>query len=131
MAVPNGEFKFAKLLNRDDMIITYDFEKKTLLEEKIKSILIDPVEGFAAPLTMSGTMLVNGILTSNYAIIDSQRIAHAVMAPARWWYMSVNRAELLSGVSWQIEKQLNGTHWFPEMLHSLTHRYLNGLVKFH
>ena len=124
MAVPNGEFKFAKRLNRDDIIITYDFESKSRLEEKIKSILIDPVEGFVAPLTMSGTMLVNGILASNYAIIDSQSVAHTVMAPARLWYS-------MSGAAWQIEKQVNGTHWFPDMLHAFTHRYLSTLVKFH
>ena len=130
MAIPNGQFKFAKRLNRDDTIITFNFKNKSRQEEKIKSILIDPVEGFAAPLTLSGTLLVNGILASNYAIIDSQRVAHAVMAPVRWWYAGVSRALGDTGVNWQIEKQSNGTHWFPDMLYSFTHTYLNSVVKF-
>ncbi len=131
MAVPNGEFKFAKRLNRDDTILTYNFENNSRLEERIKSILIEPVDGFAAPLTLTGTLLVNNVLTSNYAIIENQQLAHAVMAPARWWYMGVNHALNNAGVNWQIEKQSNGTHWFPQVLHAFTHTYLNSIVKFH
>ena len=133
MAVPNGEFKFAQNLKREESIIAYDFEKQIQVEEKIESILIEPVESYAAPLTMSGTMLVDGILVSNYAIIDSHLIAHSVMAPARWWYTIhgfINQAipESISA-SMQIEKQMNGTHWYPTMLHSLTSTYLDKVIK--
>ncbi len=135
IAVPNGEFKFAKDLNREDIIITYDFEKQSQIDEKIKSILIEPVEGYAAPLTMSGTMIVDGVLTSCYAIIDSQFIAHTVMAPIRWWYSMhglIDQAapeSLLNTI--QIEKQMNGTHWYPQMLQSFTSDYLNKFIKLH
>ena len=131
VGIPNGEFKFAKRLNRDDIILTYNHENNSRLEEKIKSILIEPVEGYAAPLTLTGTLLVNNVLTSNYAILDSQKIAHAVMAPVRWWYMGVSQVLKSVGTNWQIEKQLNGTHWFPQMLHSFTHTYLSSVVGFH
>ena len=132
MAVPNGEFKFAQNLKRGESIITFDFEKQAQVEEKIESILIEPVESYAAPLTMSGTMLVDGILVSNYALIDNHYLAHIGMAPARWWYTIhglLNQAipESLSA-SLQIEKQMNGAHWYPSMLYSLTSSFLDKIV---
>ncbi len=136
IAVPGGQFKFAKSLNREDVIITYDFNKQMKLEEKIESILIEPVDGFAGPLTMSGTLLVDGILASSYAVIESQKLAHAVMAPVRWWYTaygSLNTAmpnNILSN-SLQIGKQLNGTHWYPGLLQSFTEQYLDKIIKLH
>ncbi len=135
MALPGGQFKFAKYLNREDLIVTFDFEKQMQVEEKIKSILIEPVEGYAAPLTMSGTILVDGILASCYAIIDSQTLAHSVMAPARWWYsihgMIYQAAPESLSSHLQIGKQMNGTHWYPAMLESFTQQYLSKLVKLH
>lgn len=135
IAIPNGEFKFAKNLNREDTIITFDYQSQKQVEDKIKSILIEPVEGYVAPLTMSGTLLVDGILTSCYAIIDSHTVAHSVMAPVRWWYnihgaVSHATPETIS-TTLQIEKQMNGTHWFPNLLHSVTQQYLNKVVQFH
>jgi len=135
MAIENGRYKFAKNLNRDETIITFDFEKQVKIEEKIESILIEEVDGYAAPLTMSGNLLVNGILTSSYAVIDSHDLAHAVMSPVRWWYTLANTLahslpQTLSS-SIQIEKQMNGTHWFPSILHSVTNNYFGKVVPLH
>jgi hypothetical protein len=135
MAVPNGEFKFAKNLRREDTIVTFDFEANKQVEEKIKSIMIEPVQGYAAPLTMSGTILVDGILASCYAIIDSQTVAHSVMAPARWWYAMHGMLDQVAPESLashlQIAKQMNGTHWYPAMLESFTQQYLTKVITLH
>lgn len=133
VSIPGNQFKFAKELYRGDSIITLDTHTGYQTEETIKSILIEPVKGYAAPLTMSGTMLVDNILLSNYAIIKSHSLAHTAMAPVRWWY-SVNNEikevvpDSLSSTI-MIEKQMNGTHWFPGMLHSFN-SYAN-VVKLH
>lgn len=135
MAIENGKYKFAKNLNRDDTIITFDFDQQMKLEEKIESILIEPVEGYAAPLTMSGNLLVNGVLTSSYAVVESHDLAHAVMTPVRWWYTFANTLAhslpqtMTSTI--QIEKQLNGTHWFPGIIQSVTSNYLGKVVPLH
>lgn len=133
ISIPNGEFKFAKELYRGDTIMTYDSKTQMQTEDTIKSILIEPVSGYAAPLTMSGTLLVENILLSNYALLESHDLAHSVMAPVRWWYTinSEMRQVIPSSVSnsLEIEKQLNGTHWFPGMLHAFN--TYASLVKFH
>lgn len=135
MAVPGGDFKFAQDLRREDAIVTYDFDKQAPVEERIASIMIESVVGYVAPLTMSGTLLVDGILASCYAVIDSHKIAHTVMAPARWLYSVhglLDQAAPEAVTSHlQIEKQMNGTHWYPALWESFTHQYLTKLISLH
>jgi len=126
ISTPGGQYKFAKKLMRDELIVTYDFAKNAQAEEKILSILIEPVTGYVAPLTMSGHMLVNDIAASCYAVVDSHWIAHSIMAPVRWWY-ALNSGLSLPETT-QIERQMNGTHWYPLMLQHLTEQYINKLV---
>ncbi len=81
---------------------------------------------------MSGDLLVDNILMSNYALIKSHTLAHNAMAPARWWYaINNNIKEYLPDsvtASFMIEKQLNGTHWYPEALHAFNS--FTNVVKF-
>ncbi|CAF3137793.1 unnamed protein product [Rotaria socialis] len=42
-------------------------------------------EGFLSPLTPSGTIVIDGIVASNYAVVHSHLVAHYVMQPYRWW----------------------------------------------
>lgn len=134
VGTPMGQFKFAKEFYTGDSIITYDSHSSSQIEDVIKSILIEPIKGYAAPLTMSGTLLIENILISNYALLESHDLAHSVMAPVRWWYTINNEMQnmvpgnpLAEGL--QIEKQLNGTHWFPGVLQAFN--TYASLVKFH
>lgn len=144
IAVPNGEFKLARDLKRGDYIVTYDHDTSGQSVEKIESILIEYVRSYAAPLTMHGTLLANNILVSSYASIDDHHLAHKLMSPVRWWYLIQNKfmerfvkramfndnyAQLLIN-PFQIEKQSNGTHWFPKLLSTLADSYiLNKIVR--
>ena len=101
--------------------MTFDPKNGVQNEEMIQSITIVTVKGYAAPLTISGTMLIDNILTSCYAVVDNHYLAHSSMAPVRWWYymntiLSPIIPEALS-MSFKIDKQSNGTHWFPALLH--------------
>jgi hypothetical protein len=42
-------------------------------------------QGYYAPLTPSGKLVVNGIVVSNYAIVANHQRAHLAMQPYRWW----------------------------------------------
>ncbi|CAF0779473.1 unnamed protein product [Rotaria sordida] len=52
-----------------------------------KVIQIDEIisQGYSAPLTPSGTIVVNNIVSSNYAEARNHHLAHLVMQPYRWW----------------------------------------------
>ena len=124
----NGDYKFAKQLTKEDEIITFDFENNVKINEKIQYKLIEPIEGYIAPLTMSGTLLVNAMLASCYAVVDSHSIAHTAMAPVRWWYM-INQqfSHFVDGKTDSMHS--DGTHWYPELLYTITNQYLNNIIK--
>lgn len=52
-----------------------------------KVIAIDEItsQGYSAPLTPSGTIVVNQLLSSNYAHVKSHYLAHLAMQPYRLW----------------------------------------------
>ncbi len=42
-------------------------------------------QGYYAPLTASGKLIVDGIVVSNYATVANHQLAHFAMQPYRWW----------------------------------------------
>lgn len=65
--------------------------------------------GLYAPLTMHGSIMVDGVLASCYASVDSHRLSHWALAPLRLFY-------ILMGPS---GAQEDGLHWYPRVLQRL------------
>lgn len=78
--------------------------------EGSKVIRIEDVleKGVYAPLTTSGTLVVDGVVASCYAAIDSQKLAHMSLAPLRAWLWLMPKANLI-----------NGIHPYAKVLHSI------------
>jgi len=141
IGLSNGNFKFAYKLTANDSILIYDSKTKKSKIETITSIRIGLVYGYSAPVTQLGTILVNDILISCYALIESHSLAHFVMSPVRLIYSFnelINEYSLyneadsyhsLFGHLMRITKQKNGVHWYPELLHYVTSKL--NLVKIH
>uniref|UniRef100_UPI0037E83922 indian hedgehog B protein-like n=1 Tax=Semicossyphus pulcher TaxID=241346 RepID=UPI0037E83922 len=72
--------------------------------------------GLFAPLTLHGSIVVNGVLASCYATVDSHHLAHWVLAPLRFFYS-------LMGPS---EPQMDGLHWYPRLLQRLGQTLLDA-----
>jgi hypothetical protein len=60
----------------------------TIRETRIRSIKIEDKDGAFNPLTISGTLLVNGIFASSYVRIFrfSHETWHRIVMPFRWWH---------------------------------------------
>lgn len=116
VAIQNGEYKFANKLHIGDLILRYNSEQ--LEYDIIESLEYEKVNGFAAPLTLEGTILVEDILISCYALIESHYLAHLVMAPIRWLYTISDLYNDYIPDYFQMTKQLNGVHWYPGLLYS-------------
>jgi hypothetical protein len=99
----------------------YVINDNGLLTVETISNVVDVIkQGYVAPLTQEGTLIVNNVAASCYATINNHYVAHAILAPMRWWY------ELFGGA-----KELNemiGIHWFPKMLYEMTTFLMPSLI---
>ena len=125
IAVASGGFKKANKLKIGQLIPVYDYLKVQYINDEIESIEMELVDGFSAPLTTAGTILVEGILVSCYAIVDSHWLAHLAMSPIRWLYALNSKQFLPEYIKYilQVDKQSNGIHWYPNMLHTFLHQF--------
>ncbi|CAF0793348.1 unnamed protein product [Didymodactylos carnosus] len=105
-----------------DMKIYVVTSDKQLTVETIVNITDIWKQGYAAPLTQSGTIIVNNVAASCYATIKSHQLAHAVLAPMRWWY-SLSKNTISDAYSIQ-----NGVHWFPKTLFKIASFLLPSII---
>ncbi|KAH3825799.1 hypothetical protein DPMN_127681 [Dreissena polymorpha] len=80
--------------------------------------------GIYAPLTKHGTILVDDVIASCYALIDNIYIAHASFAPMRM-YHDISQLVPDFGVSSTANissRQPTGVHWYARVLYSLGKR---------
>jgi hypothetical protein len=119
--------------------------------EVVMSVSMDRLRGAYAPLTAAGTIIVDDVVASCYADIDSQRVAHAAFLPLRWsccmqkalccasaalhWRSSSvsSFAGSVEGIQSTTEKERSavealqvGLHWYPAALISLARWILPG-----
>ena len=80
---------FASKLKLNDYIFTRSTQHNELRPSKVVKITNTKKTGAYAPLTLDGTIIVDGALASCYAVIDNHRLAHTALAPMRFLYHSM------------------------------------------
>ena len=94
-----------------------------LVASTVLSVTSTHSTGVFAPLTRAGNLVVDGVLASCYAVIDSQNIAHAAFAPVRWYY---SMAAPFSSSEPRTVNLASGVHWYPNILYSLARLVMPG-----
>ncbi|CAF5036644.1 unnamed protein product [Rotaria sp. Silwood1] len=74
---------FASQLHSGDHI-KYVYKNEIILG-KIRNIYLTIEEGYCAPFTPSGTIIIDNVLVSNYASVNNHYLAHNVIKIYRWW----------------------------------------------
>ncbi|CAF3455878.1 unnamed protein product [Rotaria sp. Silwood1] len=78
-------------------VITKDGYKQA---GSIINIQLIKSQGFYAPLTLSGKLVVDGIVVSNYATVANHHLAHLSMQPYRWWIQWIGLSSYSDSIHW-------------------------------
>ena len=114
---------FASQLHVGDRV--HALSHNQLRPSTIRSIHLVREQGFYAPLTPSGTIVVDNVLASNYATVSNHDLAHRFMQVYRWWtqlspwhendeHVPQLLTKVLSFVQWYGIERLAGTKMYDE-----------------
>ncbi|XP_028323937.1 indian hedgehog signaling molecule a [Gouania willdenowi] len=84
---------------------------------RISRVSVEPSRGVFAPLTWQGTLVVDGVLSSCYAVLDQHSLAHRAFAPLRLLHRWVGAVGGGHG---------NGVHWYARLLHWVGSKLLDS-----
>lgn len=128
-------YLFADKIEEGDYLLV-NVDGENLEPRKVRKVSAVLAQGVYAPLTSQGTLIVDSIAASCYAVIDSQKIAHWSFAPYRvvvnvWRWLTPSKLSSSSKIN-QIEKsssistkqQQNGINWYAKALYSIKDIFL-------
>ena len=91
----------------NDSVYVTTPDSKHLAVSMVMSVTKVTERGVFAPLTSSGTIVVDGVAASCYALVSSHRVAQLAMAPLRlaartcsWWNCYDDTLSPVDGVHW-------------------------------
>ncbi|XP_042366537.1 sonic hedgehog protein A [Plectropomus leopardus] len=107
---------FASQVQTGQTVFVYDAERSRLEPVTVKRIYTQEHEGSFAPITVQGTVVVDQVLASCYAVIEDHELAHWALAPVRLahWVSS-----LLFSSQPRVSAQNDGVHWYSKILYQL------------
>ncbi|KAK6631609.1 hypothetical protein RUM44_006138 [Polyplax serrata] len=132
------ETMFASEIEIGDTLYTVDGGKRFV--DRVVNVTNSRHEGVYAPLTVEGTIVVDDVVTSCYAVINSHSLAHLAYGPLRLYHnlqLSFRRlwestfkplSILRSGpvktsttpaVATAAAQEQNGIHWYANVLFSI------------
>lgn len=100
------EYIFAERVKEGSKVYIFDNGKE--VEDMVVSVEKTIDAGYYAPLTADGTILVNGISISCYAIIDDHNVAHFAVTPLRLFLQTY---QMIFKQPFD-EEPTYGVHWY-------------------
>lgn len=107
---------FASQVRPGQKVLVFDERRRGLEPVTVKRIYTQEHEGSFAPVTVQGTVVVDEVLASCYAVIQDHDLAHWALAPVRLAYWV---STLLSSSQPPVSAQKDGVHWYSKILYQL------------
>lgn len=112
-------FKFASAVAVGDFVMMN--VNGTLEPRRVHRITYELHDGVYAPLTYDGTIVVNSITASCYALVEKHSLAHLSFMPMR----ALDTVESWMGLSNAIEADApRGIHWYASALNTFKNVFL-------
>ncbi|XP_023933828.2 tiggy-winkle hedgehog protein [Bicyclus anynana] len=108
---------FATNIEAGDVLLTRGQGSVMRPSRVVKTRLVSK-RGVYAPLTRTGTIIVDDALASCYALVRSHALAHAAMAPLRWM------------AGWTSNEVSRGVHWYANALYNVGDYVLPASYKY-
>ncbi|GBM65749.1 Indian hedgehog protein [Araneus ventricosus] len=110
----------------------YVVSRGKLTLERVRNIAVESEVGVYAPLTRHGTVVVNDVVASCYAMMHEQSLAHLAFMPVRLLHnfkqASVHALQKLHFVKFRTAnntiEEHEGIHWYATMLYHLSRTIL-------
>ncbi|XP_029979015.1 sonic hedgehog protein [Sphaeramia orbicularis] len=107
---------FASQVRPGQKVLVFDERRRGLEPVTVKRIYTQEHEGSFAPVTVQGTVVVDEVLASCYAVIQDHDLAHWALAPVRLAYWV---STLFSSSPPPVSAQKDGVHWYSKILYQL------------
>ncbi|KAA0719268.1 Tiggy-winkle hedgehog protein [Triplophysa tibetana] len=112
--VPGMRATFASNVKLGDKVLVSDGTHATFKSVTVKRIYTEEYQGSYAPVTAHGTIIVDQVLVSCYAVIENHRWAHWAFAPVRLSHSLMTW--LFPARASNVTLQEDGIHWYSNAL---------------
>ncbi|XP_067855347.1 sonic hedgehog protein [Heptranchias perlo] len=93
---------------------------------RVEKVYLEEMTGAYAPLTVQGTLVVNQVLASCYAVIEEHTLAHWAFAPIRMSYAAWSSFLPSDPLMVNSTVQEDGVHWYSSALYQIGRWVLDG-----
>jgi len=110
---------FASQVKPGQNVLVFDDLYKQLKSVTVERIYMEEYEGSFAPVTVQGTIIVDMVLASCYAVIEDHNLAHWALAPVRFSYWLSTLLNPTDSTEARGTVQEDGVHWYSQILYQL------------
>jgi hypothetical protein len=126
-----GEPRFASSVRPGDYLFHLNGRSGSFVKKKVAAVTVERGNaGLFAPLTMSGTMLVDDVLVSCYAHFEMYNVAHWAMAPLRAVYTLTKLIGWKLESMWSTTDDCHGVHPYAGFLNRLVIPHISEAHKY-
>lgn len=110
---------FASKVRPGERLVIFDSKRAQLKPVTVARIYMEEHEGSYAPVTAQGTIVVDQVLASCYAVIENHKLAHWAFLPLRLAHhlstLLYPKDLSISNATWQED----GVHWYSKLLYQM------------
>uniref|UniRef100_UPI00398ED9E0 sonic hedgehog protein n=1 Tax=Pristiophorus japonicus TaxID=55135 RepID=UPI00398ED9E0 len=117
---------FASNVRSGQLVYIADGGGRLLQPARVEKVYLEEMAGAYAPLTVQGTLVVNQVLASCYAVIEEHTLAHWAFAPVRMSYAASSLFLPSDSPMGNSTVQEDGVHWYSSALYQIGRWVLDG-----